>query len=128
MSCTADVYQPSKEHSIEGIELQRLLYLRPSGNGLVKATAFTVIQDLGVLLVAVRGTANVIDHVVNMNGEVAAAEDFIVCLSLRLQSRCLLTMHVESRRSHIIRRGDRTNKLPRRFPERRASFARFGGI
>ena len=78
MSCAAAVYQPSTKHEFGGLELQKLLYVRPSHDGTVKATAFTVVQELEVLFVAIRGTANVIDHMVNANGEVASAAEFIV--------------------------------------------------
>lgn len=78
MSCAAAVYEPSKKHEIEGIELQRLRYVKPTHDGTVKATAFTVVLKLEVLFVAIRGTANVIDHMVNANGEVASAANFIV--------------------------------------------------
>jgi hypothetical protein len=70
------------------MSLQQLQYVPHSGNGTIKATTLTLVQDvstqklantpLPVLAVAIKGSKTVVDWMVNLNSKVCDADKLLV--------------------------------------------------
>jgi hypothetical protein len=84
--CASVVYDPNGEASAPGLDFgSRRGYLAPSTAGTSKATGFWVLNQIGtgnilepVVIVSVRGTASVLDAMVNLNGQKQPAHLLIV--------------------------------------------------
>lgn len=84
--CASVVYDPEGEINAPGLNFgPRLDYLSPSRDGTSKATGFWLLKDIGIenifgpaLVISVRGTASVVDAIVNLNGEKRPASSLIV--------------------------------------------------
>jgi hypothetical protein len=76
---SAAVYQPNRAIADDAFVVEELLYTTPSLSGTVKGTTITLIsqsspeavpnQFLPLVIVAMRGTASVVDRMVNANSQ-----------------------------------------------------------
>lgn len=92
--CAAAVYEPNSQPRSDGFKFSLREAVKSSATGTVKAASF---WDLGVvcdaqnpvifekndhfpaMVIAIRGSASVVDHMVNANGERRDAGFFFVC-------------------------------------------------
>lgn len=96
--CAAGVYDTSSDIRSDGFEFKLQNYVPSSTGGATKATAFTLVGTgasqkasnpfLPVLVIAVRGTASSIDHIVNVNSQAKNASCLFVCPSAQGRSPC----------------------------------------
>ncbi|KAL8849342.1 MAG: hypothetical protein Q9221_005693 [Calogaya cf. arnoldii] len=85
--CSAAIYQPQRPSILEDdvFQYQSLYYTEPTRLGTVKATAFYEARPMspidsqrcGILIIAIRGSASKVDHMINLNNQATAVEDFI---------------------------------------------------
>jgi hypothetical protein len=96
--CSSAVYESDQLLQVEGFQCQREGHIVPTRTGDVKEALFTSFKPLETssqnvhfpaLVIAVRGTHNKVDHLVNLNGEMRDATDFIVRNDGRLTRRIL---------------------------------------
>lgn len=84
--CASAIYDPNGEPNAPGLDFgSRRGYLAPSTAATAKATGFWVLNQIGtgnifgpVVIVSVRGTASVLDAMVNLNGQKLPASSLIV--------------------------------------------------
>lgn len=81
--CSAWVYDIENVECFEGIQLNRVQYIKPSMDGTVKAAAFwttggDVLHSEKELIISIRGSARKIDHIVNLNDAHRDANSFLV--------------------------------------------------
>ncbi|KFY27699.1 hypothetical protein V491_00774 [Pseudogymnoascus sp. VKM F-3775] len=77
--CAAGAYDPTSNIQFDGLEFKLQNYIPPSIGGTTKATTFILVDKdashqapnpfLPVLVIAVRGTASSVDHIVNINSQ-----------------------------------------------------------
>jgi hypothetical protein len=87
--CASIVYDPAVEANCPGLKFApRLAYLNASKDGTFKATGFWLLENVGIgnvfgpaIVIAIRGTASVVDAIVNLNGEKQSASSLIVSLA-----------------------------------------------
>lgn len=79
------VYDQTQQVGFKGFDIESVLHRTPSTLGTVKASsmwkiAFTPIPGWKgkTLVVSIRGTATIADHMVNMNGKPKDASSFLV--------------------------------------------------
>lgn len=87
--CAAGVYYPTSDIRSDGFEFNVQNYVPSSTGRAIKATAFTLVDTgasqkasnpfLPVLVIAVRGTASRMDHIVNVNSRPKNASCLFVC-------------------------------------------------
>ncbi|KAI4261389.1 MAG: hypothetical protein L6R42_003412 [Xanthoria sp. 1 TBL-2021] len=90
--CSAAIYQPQIPSILkdDAFKYERLRYVEPTRPGTVKATEFYEAQQLnptdsqrrGIFIVAIRGSASKVDHMVNLNNGAMEVGDYIVCAHL----------------------------------------------
>jgi hypothetical protein len=79
-ACAAAVYDREENPSIPRLSFEGKEYITPSASGTIKATSITLVKRsaftgaghehfLPMLVVAIRGTASRVDHMVNLNGD-----------------------------------------------------------
>jgi hypothetical protein len=77
-ACAAAVYDTEEKPSVPGLSFEREEYITSSTFGTIKATSITLVRRsafarhehfLPMLVVAIRGTASRVDHMVNLNGD-----------------------------------------------------------
>jgi hypothetical protein len=95
--CAAAVYDPTSDIRSDGFEFKMRNYIPSSIGRATKATAFTLVDKassqqtsnpfLPVLVIAVRGTASNIDHIVNVNSQAKNASCLFVCRSVQSHNR-----------------------------------------
>jgi hypothetical protein len=83
------VYDPETEPSVPGFTFKQENYISPSVGGTTKATSLCMVSRsqpatptaanpfLPMLVVAIRGTANSVDRMVNLNGK-SKGVDFLI--------------------------------------------------
>lgn len=89
--CAHDTYNPPPcssllSHDFQDCTLTQEQIITPSSDGTVKTVTFTSVTpretsmstSLPVLIVAIRGTASRVDHMVNINNQPRDASSFIV--------------------------------------------------
>ncbi|CAL8580657.1 hypothetical protein XPA_006377 [Xanthoria parietina] len=104
--CSAAIYQPKDPWILEDdvFKYERLRYIEPTRLGTVKATAFYEARQLnpmdsqqrGIFIVAIRGSATKVDHMVNLNNEATEIEDFIPLEMLKESSERFVLPQVHS--------------------------------
>ena len=76
-ACAAAVYDTEDKPSVPGLSFEGEEYITSSTFGTIKATSITLVRRsalarhehfLPMLVVAIRGTASRVDHMVNLNG------------------------------------------------------------
>lgn len=104
--CAHDTYNlpprsPLLLHDFQDCTLTQEQIITPSADGAVKAVTFTSVTpretsststSLPVLIVAIRGTASRIDHMVNINNQPRDASSFIVSCPGKLHHRCMTNL------------------------------------
>src|SRR5438067_1709396 len=84
--CASIIYDPNGEPRSPELDFgPRRGYLAPSTGGICKATGFWVLNQIGtdnifgpLVIVSIRGTASVVDSMVNLNGQKQPASSLIV--------------------------------------------------